>query len=500
MNAPSKISVPSQFQSRFKDLKDVYVWRLVDKVTTDDTKEEKVFVVSDKHLFLFNTEGVMSRLARLSDIELAARNHSENSETICIKFFKELAEPSLMLVLKSDTRNQGKSQDPLVVINYFRKLARNGEELEVRMLSDNKKPDEFRPWTKPPSYHPPIDKLNKKREYLFKGSVRPPQAPRAPNTYQPGDYVQLARLTGEHEEFNGMAGIVSEYDDKAEKYKVAFPYPVNMQAMDTRNLDKHHYAVDPNSVAKEFLVQPGELGLAFSEDLVITEVEPGKPGAAAGIPLGRKIVAINHKYVKTIPVVTEAHQQAKHLPYIVTVSGEADFEDEEYGEGDGEGHIQQLEEQLYATRLSLEDVHKKLRETQEERDRAMETARQTQMMSPPHVSRAPPPPRQKTVVRRQQPLEEHLGSLLLDHISSRRRRPSYSSSPPPSSSHHSHRTRLGPYRTPAGSGRTNPVRSTDPLVSAIIHSTRHGGDPHLFTTPRRIRSRAGDLDSLSAIL
>eukprot|EP01059_Diplonema_ambulator_P012849 TRINITY_DN2331_c0_g1_i1.p1 TRINITY_DN2331_c0_g1~~TRINITY_DN2331_c0_g1_i1.p1 ORF type:complete len:194 (+),score=71.42 TRINITY_DN2331_c0_g1_i1:44-583(+) len=175
--APIPVEVPAGFPKKFQDLREstLYAWVMVRKVNRYSLNDRGVLVITDRHLFLFDTEGHIKRLARLSDIEKAAR--SPESKTICIKFFKELNEPTLMLQLRSDPRNPKAQGDVLNVVDYFRKMARNGEELPVIMMNHEvERLMEFAPWEKPPGYAPPDQKLKLKTRYIWGGSVRPARA------------------------------------------------------------------------------------------------------------------------------------------------------------------------------------------------------------------------------------------------------------------------------------------------------------------------------------
>eukprot|EP01064_Diplonema_japonicum_P003883 TRINITY_DN1256_c1_g1_i1.p1 TRINITY_DN1256_c1_g1~~TRINITY_DN1256_c1_g1_i1.p1 ORF type:complete len:424 (+),score=66.50 TRINITY_DN1256_c1_g1_i1:47-1318(+) len=194
--APPVVHLPQNFKDVMMGSHAAHVCRPVIVRSGMFKREgERILLITNVHVMLFQTTGEINRLARLSDIEGVSKN--ADNKTFLISFFSELCEHVLSMRLKTIDNTGG---DICEVIKYFRRIHRNGEELHVESL-----PQQILiPVDKHlPGYLTPRDKMMNRS--FVQGSVRPPQeaksipafdspAPEAPSSNVPSSNVPSSNV------------------------------------------------------------------------------------------------------------------------------------------------------------------------------------------------------------------------------------------------------------------------------------------------------------------
>ena len=310
---------------------------------------EGILAVTKMHIFLFTYKGLIKRVARISDIELGARQNRGNLgggiQHVGIKFFEELREPSLLLELKDDKRAPPQG-DALEIIAQLRKPQRLGESLPITTLPKDSSGGirgipEMGPWKRPEGYSNPDKKLHNRSELLFTGSCRP--AVEQPN-YEPtevipfkvGEVIELTALVDKNESnLNGEVGIYLGAIDG--KCRCGFSVPIDYQEIPLQNITRAppDTKIDRTLVAGEYFIDNSSdsgLGIDMNGDMMlITSVAPGGPASRAGIPCKCRILRVDGFVVLTPLDVQDRVKSAVNQTLIsVIVSGiETDLKLEE---------------------------------------------------------------------------------------------------------------------------------------------------------------------------
>eukprot|EP01060_Flectonema_neradi_P015324 TRINITY_DN21972_c0_g1_i1.p1 TRINITY_DN21972_c0_g1~~TRINITY_DN21972_c0_g1_i1.p1 ORF type:complete len:655 (+),score=100.58 TRINITY_DN21972_c0_g1_i1:45-2009(+) len=311
------IRTPSSALKSIVSKSQFYVWRYVLRITSRQDMQEGILAVTNMHIFLITHKGKIKRVARISDIELGARQNRGNlgggMQHIGIKFFAELREPSLLLELKDDKRAPPQG-DALDIIAQLRKPLRLGESLPIQTLPKDsaggiREIPEMGPWKRPEGYRTPKKKLGNGRELLLPGSCRPPvEQPNYANPdtipYNVGDVIELTGLVDKKESnLNGQLGIFLGVTNG--KCRCGFAVPIDYQEIPPQNVTRPPPGsdVDPTSVAGEYFIDNSSdsgLGIDMNGDmLLITHVAPIGPASKAGLPSMCRILQIDGFVVST---------------------------------------------------------------------------------------------------------------------------------------------------------------------------------------------------------
>ncbi|KAJ9450907.1 hypothetical protein DIPPA_19842 [Diplonema papillatum] len=378
------VTVPADFAAKFRDLinegSSIYAFRAVEKLTTKNKRQGRVLVLKEKHVVLFDTDGHIKRIARVSDIEKCAKQPSTGGQTVCIKFYPPLREPTLCLM--EPARLAG-DRDVLDIVDTLRRRLRAGEALPVTAVDAGRDirmalPD-FIPWEKPHGYQKPRIKFQQASRFLWDGSVEPvaraapppslqrrasspkphlaladdapgARSPISPlglslasqglsdtssthgkqrsttNAFAAGDVVELTNLTNLADSSHlGRRGLVlyDELDDG--KVVVGFPHPLNVQRLPpsfVRLLPGTFLSRE--TVAAEYTITTNyvgeEWGIEFTDDLLIKRTVPDGPAARAGVGAGRKLLSINNVSVSDGEDAADIHGRMAALSFPITAS------------------------------------------------------------------------------------------------------------------------------------------------------------------------------------
>ena len=451
-----RIGGMTAFQEGMKDR--IFYWRFVNKINRSENKNERIFLVTSRHVLLLDTALKIKRLARVADVSRLARQTVSGERRICIAFNPGIYEPTLRLILRNDdSRNpQRNDRDPLEVLNKLRyRLVGEATPILDLSESDSFKESKFHlgNFGRCDRYQTPRDKLASGTAKCTRPAIQALSGPDAGAQGAAGGGQQAAAAAGTGpvnsllgpdamregasvEIVDGTPGIITRNLRECALYRVCMATPKGVQYVKPSDLNASPHAVNPQDVCQECIVSlshPGEtLFVHYNNDLLVEGMEAG-PAKAAGLELGRQLLSINNTPVKTsedvLAEVTKMREAGvTRFPVVLSEvlqdleqSLPLDSGDDEDADDSAENAV--LQQELHQTRLSLSEIHRQLQAAIEERNNALQIAHQSlerERIAKRGSLRSSLPsqaitPRQRTHSPKSS-LEHALGSLLLTHI------------------------------------------------------------------------------------